>query len=67
MIPASEIVVLTGVGLTIGGFFLIRLLIGDWQQAKREAREKARREQLAEASKEREGVWPPPPDHSGAA
>jgi hypothetical protein len=63
VIPVSEIVVLTVVGLTFGGVFLVRLLIGDWKEAKRAAQEKARREQLAEASREREGVWPPPPNH----
>lgn len=63
MIPASEIVVLTVIGLTIGGGFLAFLLIGDKREARREAHEKARLEQLAQASKEYEGVWPPPPDH----
>ncbi len=66
MIPMSEVVVLTVIGLTVGGVFLVYLLIGDRREAKREAQEKARRTQLAEASQEYEGVWPPPPDHVSA-
>lgn len=63
MIPASEIVVLTVIGLTVGGSFLVSLLISDKREARREAQEKARLEQLAQASKRSENVWPPSPDH----
>lgn len=56
-------ITLTLLGLTVGAVFLIVLLNGD----RREARKKARQEQMAEASREREGVWPPPPNRSSGA
>ena len=66
MIPASEIIVLTVIGLTVGGIFLALLLVGDKREARREAQEKARLEQLAQASKKYDNVWPPSPDHLSA-
>ena len=48
-------------GILIGAVFLLVLLVGDKREANREAQRKALLEDMKQANKNAEHVWPPPP------